>query len=505
MMLMMGRTAFSLAKRTGSASHFAPLLVFLLLFLPTLSLAQGPDTLWTRAYRRVGDQIAASVRQATDGGYMIAGSMNDSLGGDYDFYLIKTNDEGDTSWTRTYGGDSDDVCASACQTRDGGYILAGFTDSFGQGARNPYVIKTDMLGDTVWTRAYGGDEAGAVNSVCQTNDGGYIFAGYTSSLLMGQDIYLIRTNGNGDTLWTRSYGISSLFDNEVATDVRQVADSGFVVAGTSTQTWPGEQHIYMVRTDGSGDTLWTRIFGGEDDQTASVVIQTRDGGYFLVGNATRDYLQDIYAMKTDSQGNRLWEFRHDGGSDREGACGALQTSDGGFVIAGGSNVYGAIEVYSLLIKINELGDTLWTHKYILSYPQIAVSFQGTQDSGYIIGGTMLNVESFEKDIFLMKTRPDLSDAPMIHPVTVEGFALHQNFPNPFNASTRITFKLPTTSPVSLKVYDLLGREVANLMDGMRTPGHYSISFDGSNLPSGIYIYRIETGSLREAKKMILLK
>ncbi|MBU1936586.1 T9SS type A sorting domain-containing protein [bacterium] len=489
------------------SSVFIGTLLFSWLFIPEFSLAQGPDTLWTRIYGGNGSQGVTSVQQTTDGGYMIAGGTNDSLGGEYDFYLIKTNSIGDTLWTRTYGGASTDNCYAACQTNDGGYILAGLTDSFIPGTRAPYVVKTDSLGDTLWTHAYRRDEIEVIHAVQQTSDGGYILVGHTSSLTSNRDFLLIRTNNRGDTLWTRSYGINSLLNIEEASDVQQTVDGGFIITGTSTQIWPGEQRIYMVRTDGFGDTLWTKLFGSEENsRTANTIIQTTDNGYFLTGDITIDYSEDIYAMKTNSQGNVLWEFSHDGGSPHEWARGVFQTSDGGYIIAGGTNVFSSAGGnYCLLIKIDESGDTLWTREYELSRLITMSSFGRTADGGYILAGQIETYELFTSDIFLIKTEPDVSATPKTNPVITKEFALHQNYPNPFNASTQIIFDLPKTELVTLKIYNVLGREVTTIINELCSPGQHSVLVDGSNLTSGIYFYRVEMKSKCETKKMLLLK
>jgi len=158
------------------------------------------DTQWTRIYDHDGDNEAYSAQQTTDGGYIIAGwtvGMN--------FYLVKTDAGGNTLWTRTYGGSMSDWAYSVQQTTDGGYIIAGFTYSFGAGNSDCYLVKTNADGDTLWTRTYGGSFNDEAYSVQQTTDGGYIIAGRTGSFGAGySDIYLVKTDAGGDTLWTRT-------------------------------------------------------------------------------------------------------------------------------------------------------------------------------------------------------------------------------------------------------------------------------------------------------------
>jgi len=235
------------------------------------------DTLWTGTY---GGSEGRSVQQTTDGGYIVAGlAWSDSTG--EDVYLIKTDSLGDTLWTRTYGDSTDDWGYSVQQTTDGGYIVAGCIISLNAGYAYVYLIKTDSLGDTLWTRTYGDTSSNGANSVQQTSDGGYIVAGFTDSRGAGSlDFYLIKTDSLGDTLWTRTYGGTYV---DLGYSVRQTTDGGYIVTGyTAIGGW--NRKVYLIKTNSLGDTLWTRTYGtlGREDYGYSVQ-QTTDGGYIVAG------------------------------------------------------------------------------------------------------------------------------------------------------------------------------------------------------------------------------
>jgi hypothetical protein len=252
--------------------------LFLIVFQ---ALAQAPDSLWSRTFGGSSDDRALPVQQTADGGYIVAGVAQSFGAGSWDFYLVKTNSLGDTLWTRTYGGSGSDVAYSVQQTTDGGYIVAGYTYSFGAGGGDFYLVKTNSLGDTLWTRTYGGSNSDQAQSVQQTADGGYIVAGYTSSFGAGlTDFYLVKTNSQGDTLWTRTYGGSSY---ERGYSVQQTADGGYIVAGITSSFGAGSVDFYLVKTNSLGDTLWTRTYGGGGADGASSVQQTADGGYIMAG------------------------------------------------------------------------------------------------------------------------------------------------------------------------------------------------------------------------------
>ncbi len=262
------------------------------------------DTLWTKTYGKTFDDRGYSVQQTSDNGYIIAGETY-SFGADlWDVYLIKTNANGDTLWTKTYGGTGEDYGRSVQQTSDDGYIIAGNTWSFGAGSADVYLIKTNESGDTLWTKTYGGIRYDDGYSVQQTSDGGYIITGETYSFGTGSssDIYLIKTNENGVSLWTKNYGGTSYDDGY---SVQQTSDNGYIIAGLTESFGAGSADVYLIKTNESGDTLWTKTYGGEDTDEGKSVQQTSDNGYIIAGY-TFSFgagVYDVYLIKTDVNGN----------------------------------------------------------------------------------------------------------------------------------------------------------------------------------------------------------
>ena len=246
------------------------------------------DTIWTHTYGGLLTDCANSVIQTTDGGYIFAGYTNSfSIGNNFDFYLVKTNSIGDTLWTKTYGGTGDDEAMSVWQNSDGGYIIAGSTESFGAGGKDVYLIRTDSIGDTLWTKTYGGIYLDIGASVQQTTDGGFIIVGYTESFSSSDDIYLIKVNSNGDTLWTRIIGDAGL--NETGSSVQQTTDGGFIIgASWGASTCMTCNSAYLIKTDSNGNSgchqLDTTSIVGT---TATHVIGTttsRSTGTFTINN-----------------------------------------------------------------------------------------------------------------------------------------------------------------------------------------------------------------------------
>ncbi|MHA2277642.1 MAG: hypothetical protein ACXAC2_17820, partial [Candidatus Kariarchaeaceae archaeon] len=172
---------------------------FIVILFTTISFAQYvPDTLWTKTF---GVGLGYSVQQTTDEGYIITGCTEG------DVWLIKTDESGDTLWTKTFGGGDEDNGLSVQQTTDEGYIITGRTYSFGAGHADLWLIKTDESGDTLWTKTFGGGDKDNGLSVHQTADEGYIITGSTESFGAGDyDVWLIKTDESGDTLWTKTFG-----------------------------------------------------------------------------------------------------------------------------------------------------------------------------------------------------------------------------------------------------------------------------------------------------------
>jgi len=254
------------------------------------------DSLW--GGWRTPYSAYSSVQQTQEGGYIIAG-YTEAFGDSYQVYLIKTNASGLYLWERAYGGTGNDVGQSVQQTTDGCYIVAGQTNSYGN-SYQVYLIKTNANGDTIWTRTYGGTGDDYGRSVWLTSDSGYIVAGKTNSFGNADQVYLIKTNGNGDTLWTRTYGGTS---SDWGFSVQQTRDGGYIVAG-NTWSFGNVSQVYLIKTNASGDTLWTKNYGGTDNDYGTSVQQTSDGGYIVAGY-TWSFGNEwqVYLIKTDANGN----------------------------------------------------------------------------------------------------------------------------------------------------------------------------------------------------------
>ena len=311
------------------------------------------NTLWTKTYGSTNIDYAWTVRQTTDGGFIIGAHSGSFGAGSHDIYLIKCDIAGNVMWTRAYGGNSADGAYSMQQTTDGGYIIAAHTSSFGAGQHDVYLIKTDAVGDTAWTRAYGGSGGDFLRAVSQTFDDGYISVSETFSFgAGGADIYLVRVDLLGNLLWAKTYGGSS---SDFGYSVKQTADSGYIIAGYTFSFGAGQSDMYLVKTDAGGTVVWAKTYGGALSDFGYSVEETNDGGFVIAG-FTRSFgvNGDVYLVRTDSSGVLLWSMNY-GGAGADYGWSVQQTTDGGYVISGYSSSFGAGSNDVYLIKTDEFG------------------------------------------------------------------------------------------------------------------------------------------------------
>ena len=237
------------------------------------------DTIWTKAYGGPEDDSGYCVLETSDGGYIIVGHVNRNYR--ENIYLIKTDMWGDTLWTREYGGQFEDYGRSVLQNPDGGYTILGYTDvAFGWQEYAVWLLRTDSIGDTLWTKVYSlyyYDERGY--AMQRTTDGGFIITG--CALVSGHlwDLLVMKTDVNGDTLWKR---ISGSQHYEYGYSVQETHEGGYIATGIRRPSL-GDYDIYVERFDASGNTIWTKVLGGTNDDESNAIVQTPDLGYLIVG------------------------------------------------------------------------------------------------------------------------------------------------------------------------------------------------------------------------------
>jgi len=380
--------------------------IFLMLALAQASFGEPPDSLWSRTFGGSNDDRCFSVRQTADGGYILAGYTWSFGAGLDDIYLVKVDGLGDTLWTRTFGGTNSDNAYSVQQTTEGGYILGGSTNSFGTGG-NPdmWLLKADADGNPLWNRTFGGSGGEYCRSILQSSDGGYILAGVVCGYAY-PDFYLLKTDASGNQLWSRTFGGNL---DDWCNCVQQTSDGGYILAG-STDSFGAGSDFYLVKTDTSGNQLWSRTFGGNSSDICYSVQETSDGGYILAGStssfgAGTPYYPNFYLIKADANGNQVWSRTFGGNFSEECYC-VQQTSDGGYILGGYTGSFGAGGGDFWLVKTNANGDSLWSRTFGGSDGDWAYSVRQTTDGGYIVAGGTRSFGAGNADFYLVKTGPE---------------------------------------------------------------------------------------------------
>ncbi len=288
---------------------------------------------WLKTIGGSNYDYAYASCSTTDDGITIAGTTGSFGAGNADIYLVKLDTSGNILWTKTIGGSNSDYARAVTSTTDGGCVVAGYTNSFGIGAYDMFIIKLNATGSIQWSKTVGGNRDDIAYSVIQTYDGGYITAGKTNSYGAGlNDVYITRLDANGNLLWTKTIGGSV---NELAYSITKASDSGYLIAGWTTSYSAGGSDVYIIKIDDIGNILWTKTIGGSNDEGASFIIQTSDGGYAVTGG-TKSYgagNNDIYFIKLDINGNVQW-LRAMGGNGAEGSTAIVQISNGSYFVAG---------------------------------------------------------------------------------------------------------------------------------------------------------------------------
>ena len=301
------------------------------------------DMEWNLTYGGPGDDRANDMCKTTDGGYLLGGVTGSSGAGNLDFWLIKVNATGAMQWNKTYGGPNTDQGYWVVQTNDGGYALIGLTNSSGAGGTDTWLVKTDASGNMLWNKTYGGTGEDWDLCMIQANDGGYAISGYTTSFgAGGQDAWFVKTDSNGNMLWNKTYGGTG---TDVLYTIVQTSDGGYTLGGRTNSFGAGGSDAWLVKTDSNGNILWNKTYGGASSEYGLHMIQTSEGGYaiagFTISFATGlPGAYDAWLVKTDASGNMQWHKAF-GGPRNEIVWSFLQANDGAFVLACNTQSYGA--------------------------------------------------------------------------------------------------------------------------------------------------------------------
>ena len=363
----------------------------------------GPPVFtWAKSYggAGIGFENCYEVNQTADGGYIAAGYSQSFGAGDFDIWILKLSAKGSIIWEKSYGGASSDSADVVKQTTDGGYIVAGSTNSYGQGASDLWLLKLNSKGGVVWQKTYGEASGEYIHSMMQSSDGGFIIAGETFSFGSGgEDAWIIHTLSEGSIDWQQTFGGTG---DETITNIQQTSDRGYIAAGETDSFGAGGSDIWVLKLDSQGNLLWQKTYGGSGDDDASSVIQTSDGGYMVAGHLNGAPYDCALLLKLKSNGDIEWQQKYDD-TGFNSFTNVKEFSDGGYICTGFTDTMSAGSSDFWLVKLGSNGTVLWQKIYGGSGDDAAFSIGLTLYGGYILGGTTASYGAGGADFWLVKT------------------------------------------------------------------------------------------------------
>lgn len=492
---------------------------------------------WQKSFGGSAAETAKSIVQTPDGGYITAGFSKSSDGnatmnhGNNDVWIVKMDASGNLQWQKSLGGSGDDQANSIRNTSDGGYIVAGFTEStngdvtLNKGFSDYWIIKLNSLGNIEWQKTYGGIYHDIATSVRQTTDGGYVVAGYTSSNtgdVTGNhgstDYWIIKLDSSGNLQWQKALGGSS---GERAFDIQQTNDGGYIVAGDTysyngdlTTAPLGSRDFWIVKLGNSGNIIWEKRFGGSGEDNAYSIAQTADHGYIISGTTTSNNGNvtfnngqgDYWVIKLDTLGSLQWQKTF-GGINYDQAYSITQSSDESYLVAGYISTLPATTEAPTsassqywLVKMDYSGNLLWQKDYGGNQYETAYSVIPTIDGGIVIAG-------------LSNSNPDSGDVTGNHggndfwiiKLAENQLSTNENiiksnisiYPNPAKDFVTIDH-LPNETTIS--IYDMSGRKIFT-----KKYTETKVSMNTSQLTNGTYIIQVDDKEKTILSEKLIIK
>ena len=507
--------------------------VFLISTLPSFSQVTID---WQRSLGSPGLEFGFSAHPTHDGGIIAAGYSDSIGGditgnyGEYDYWIAKLDSGGLLQWQKNFGGSESDNSYKIIQASDSGYLVAGRSNSNDSDVTGNHgffdfcIVKTDTAGNIQWQKSFGGSGWDDAKSVQQTRDGGYVLAGYSesndgdvTSNYGFYDYWIVRLSSGGVLQWQKSFGGT---DDDEAYAIQQTYDGGFVIAGSTLSNdsdvtgHHGDYDFWIIKLDSLGNLEWQKAAGGSAEDIAYAVIQSPDSGYFAVGHTLstdgdvvgNHGLYDYWVIKLDTGGNLLWQ-KCLGGTDSDFGSDLKMTPDSGLLVVGGSNstdgdVSANIGDYDFwLVKLDASGVLTWEKSFGGTNEDSPYEIRQFPDGDIAIGGLSISNDSDVTgnhgsfDYWVIKLSP--SGIVGVQDPEYPGFRF---YPNP--VSSKIYFELDTGDALEIELYNVFGQRV---LDVPIHPTHTSArtyAIPVSGLASGTYFIRLKTERGTIIRKML---
>lgn len=477
-----------------------------------------------------------SIIQVIDSGYLAVGvSKKNGVG--YNYYALRTDKNGNKIYESYIEVPQTEIILSSIKRcNDSVFIACGIIMDLDSTSlrynRDVLMVKMTINGDTLWTKRFrlaigtaANPDFEAGQEVIVTSDNGFAVLGYTSnSVNLGYQIYLIKTDSDGNLQWQKTYGGAN---TDVAFAILESIDKGFIMSGYTLSYGAGDRDGYVLKTDSLGNLQWQKTYGNIGSDGTGGITKSLEGGYLLAGWTNTNLSQSLalqpWIIKIDGTGNQQWDKKFGSSKTRGDLEKIIQLQDSSYIAIGGIKDTLGMPNAGYILKTNVQGDSLWAREYKRSttVDDYIYNFNTTNDGGFILVGTVSGTGSPNgtQDGWLIKV--DCWGADSIthyfgnscYNGSITGIkeividydvpSLMDNYPNPFNEITTISYYLPETKTGSITVTDLTGRALKqfNLSNGINR-----IDFKATDLNNGIYFYSMYVeGKIHSTKKMILLK
>ena len=478
-------------------------LILVILFTGSV-LAQEPGITWTKLYKPTCTGCIAAAEatdgvQLPDGGYLAAGWTMHPL---VEPYLVRTNSSGDTLWTRCYSNELTGFTPIPSVhveiANDGNYFLsAGGLGEPGQGVG---LLKISTNGDLISKHYFTEGAYDTIYMACDmkvTPDGGVIITGnITPGITIERYAFLLKFTADGTFDWYRKFGNNTTVT--MGWTVENALDGGYVVCCSYDTI--GFDQLMLLKTDNTGQKQWSVVYPIDtphDIDDYPCILRTNDNNYIISAESAGDY----FLMKADPSGSMIWFHTYGFDTYEQQPYCMAQTTDGGYIITGYDDI-GANDNKIYVVKTNSNGEEEWSKEIDVYFYEETYKIHQTLDNGYLLyGKTRTDIDGMD---YLMMLK--LGGASAIEDQeTNNNSAQIRNYPNPFTSNTTIEYCLPEGCQVSLKVYDVSGTEVMTLIDDKRSAGKHEVSIDPQDLPAGIYFYRLKAGEINSCGKMFVIK
>ncbi|MCF8239881.1 MAG: T9SS type A sorting domain-containing protein [Melioribacteraceae bacterium] len=490
------------------------MILFILIAAPFIKSILKPEIEFEKNYHKEGWETFYAAIQTYDSNFVCIGECAPFAEPEFDenVWIVKVDGNGEIIWERSFGSSSTSESGSdIIETPNHDLIIVGRNKNRRiDGNNNIFIRRLDSDGELRWQKIY--DSGGPFDialSVTHTFDNNYVVAAKGFNGDINANIWLLNIDPeNGEIIWEKNHDLGFENNEERPSKIIQTRDSCFVIVGTTffpvTDPNSTGEDLFLMKTDIEGNIIWVKTYGNDGYDEGRDILQTDDGGFAIVGQFRKSNdVMSLWLLRTDNNGDTLWTKTYCGDTGEIGTS-IVQTDDNGFLMCGTTDSYGNGFWDLWLVRTDSLGDTLWTMPFGWKSGDRGNFLINTFDGGYIAGG-MKSDSITSRDGYLIRLGPDDLTSIDNKISSVNNYQLSQNYPNPFNPTTNIVYQIPKEGRVVIKLYDILGREIQSLVNEQKTQGRYEYTFDGSNLSSGVYIYRITSDKFSTSKKFVLMK